>query len=83
MKFVVTVLYDETQKNYLEPRFDVSDNNAIRAFCSRVSEAKAHQSGLFFTHPEDFSLWRIGEFDSESGHIEVCHPERLYKGCDV
>lgn len=43
--------------------------------------AIASQDSLFYSHPEDYSLYCLGEFDIESGLITVYPtPEFLIRG---
>lgn len=50
---------------YLTPMVDVNDQTAIRNF----GVATQHQESMMFAHPEDFELYKIGEFDDENAVI--------------
>lgn len=67
MKLIVTAVRDNTHQEYTCLATETSDIVAIRNFESSVYTSKAHEDGLLFTHPEDFTLWQIAEFDSDTG----------------
>ncbi|QXN75076.1 nonstructural protein [Microvirus mar20] len=46
-----------------------SSDMAKRGFLHGL--ACAEPSSLFYTHPQDYSLYRLGDFDTESGRIDV------------
>lgn len=67
MKFKSFVVYDEKARAYLPPFFLPEVAQAVRTFgdcCGDVS----HEFGK---HPEDYSLFQVGVFDSSSGVFEV------------
>lgn len=49
---------------FLNPTFEVSDAVARRNFEHAVAAAP---ESLFTSHPDDYSLYRIGEFDTDTG----------------
>lgn len=65
MKFGVYSIRD-IKSGFMTPTIDQSDVSAARNFDSAVMSAS---SGLFATHPDDFILYKIGEFDSETGIV--------------
>lgn len=52
------------------PTFDVNDQSAIRNF----SNALVNAGGILSFAPADFDLYRLGEFDSDTGRLT---PEQL------
>lgn len=52
---------------FMAPVCELSDAVAVRNFSSAVSDGRPGQVMHF--RPSDFSLYRIGDFDSESGSI--------------
>lgn len=50
---------------YSQPTFELYDAVAMRNFEHAVMAAQ----GLFKTHPEDFDLYHLGVFDTETGII--------------
>lgn len=79
MKYCVVALRDEVAKEYCEPHIERSEAFAIRNIETVVMSQKAKEEGLFFSHPHDYSLYKIGEYDSEVGVIASCTPVMLRK----
>lgn len=65
---------------YNAPCIMDNDSVAIRSFSDMVfNDSKT----LIALHPEDFSLWFIGEFDSESASLnQPAAPLKLAQGSD-
>ena len=56
----------DIRTGFLSPALDLSDASAIRNF----EHAVAHNDdSLFFSHPEDYSLYKVGEYDSNTGTV--------------
>lgn len=53
----------------------ISDASAQRTFGNLLKDANSPYS----RNKEDFSLWRVGQFDTENG-IVSCEPVRLMSG---
>ncbi len=80
MKFYVYSIRD-VRTGFLSPSIEVSDQVAKRNFEHAVSHSG---SSLFMSHPEDYSLWCIGAFDSDTGVLEPCNPiGRIMEASDV
>ena len=58
-------IHDNKAEAYLPPFYLHNKNMAIRSF----SDAVQDEASTFFKHPEDYSLWEIGEFDDQTGEI--------------
>lgn len=58
-------IYDEVAKLYAQPFFFQNDNLAIRAF---KNECERPESNLK-ANPSDYKLYKIGEYDDETGGI--------------
>lgn len=50
--------------SFMSPTCDVNDESAIRNFEHTVLNA---QDSLYFSHPEDYALYRIGQYDADKG----------------
>lgn len=57
----------DLKTGYLPPTFDMNDLSAMRNF----EHACMNEESLFFTHPSDYQLFKVGSFDTESGDIET------------
>ena len=50
---------------YLSITTDINDNSALRNF----EHALEQQNTLYYTHPSDYDLYRVGTYDTETGEI--------------
>lgn len=64
---------------FLTPTFDQNDPSAIRNF----RHALLHTDSLLNSHPADFDLYSLGEFNSETGVIVSCDPRVVATGSSV
>jgi len=72
---LVCAVYDNGVKAFLNPIFCSTRGEAIRSF----SDAVADERAPFKAHPEDYSLFVLGEYDEGLGIFEnnVPAPELL------
>lgn len=56
---------------YLEPMLDINDASAMRNFHNAILK----KGSLFDTHSADYSLFKIGEFDTDTGSIRPIENE--------
>ena len=68
MRLNIYSIYDTASGAYMRPFYMNSDGQAIRAFSDLAQDAE-HEIGR---HPEDYTLYRIGTFDDNTGKL---HPE--------
>lgn len=61
----IYTVYDEKAKAYLQPFFQVNDDMAIRILESSLIEGKSN----FAVHPQDYTLYSLGEFDDNTSKI--------------
>lgn len=82
MKLNIYVIKDK-RSCFMTPTFDYNDAAAVRNF----EHACRNVDSLFNSHPADFSMYRIGEYDTESGVITPCEPffivDGVGSGCEV
>lgn len=71
-------IYDVKAQAYLPPFFLPNLDMGIRVF-SDCLEDKTHQ---FSKHPEDYTLFTVGEFNDENGGLEIHPPQSLGNGVD-
>lgn len=62
MKYGVYSVRDQLSC-FLRPTFDINDATAIRNFEHAVLNT---EDSLFFSHPEDYALFRLGTFDDQN-----------------
>lgn len=78
MKYPVYSIRD-AKTGFMTPTVDMNDVAAARNF----EHAVMNSASLMNSHPGDYALYRIGEFDSESGKIEPCLPEHVIDAAGV
>lgn len=64
MRFNVYCMRD-VKTGYLTPTFELNEGVARRNFAFAVT----NKDSLFYANPEDFELYCIGSFDTESGSL--------------
>ena len=72
MQMIFTVL-DMAAKRFTEPFFAANEEVALRSF----KEAVNSEGHPFSKFPEDYALYKIGEWDNESGDIAAEEPVKL------
>jgi hypothetical protein len=70
MNFNIFSIYDQKAKAYLPPFILPNEAMAVRTFSDCVN-SKEHQFGA---HPEDYTLFNIGDFDDSQGSIKQKTP---------
>jgi len=63
MKLKCFVIYDDKAKAYLPPFFAPQIGQAVRSISDGINDPQSE----FGKHPEDYSLFLLGEFDVLSG----------------
>lgn len=69
MKLGMYAVLDVKAKAHISPFCLPNDEMALRAFADCTNDA----DHMFCKHPQDYLLYRVGEFDVESGMVT---PER-------
>lgn len=69
----------DVKTNWLDPFVEVSDDAAIRGFKYALSNGDV----LFGFAPEDFSLYKVGTFDTATGAISGTLPAFIFDGASV
>lgn len=59
--------------------FDIKDEGAIRQFADAVNDKQTKWN----KHPEDYSLWYVGLFDTSKGFLEGCIPVNLVNAAAI
>ena len=79
MKLIVCSVLDVKAAVYSRPMFYLNSNVAVRSFGDAVSD----KSTGIASHPEDFHLYKVGEFDDVEGvFVNFKRPEYLAKAVD-
>jgi hypothetical protein len=69
-------VFDSKAAFFGRPFFDQKEGTAIRNFSDAVNDS-SNPNNMWFKHPEDFSLFLVGEFDDETGELIPVHPKNL------
>lgn len=72
-KLMAFSVHDQAAAAFLRPFFTKTRGQAVRGFSDAVNDAK-HE---FHAHPEDYTLFYIGEFDEDKGELKASVPESL------
>lgn len=73
MNMNIYAIYDKAVNAYMRPFVMQSDGQALRVFGDMAVSAE-HEIGQ---HPEDYTIFRLGSFDDNSGVISQEEPRRL------
>ena len=73
MKYGIYSIRDAAAHVFTAPTIDLTDESAIRGFSQAVNNAGSMMNFV----PSDFSLYRIGTLDVESGQIEAISPPSM------
>lgn len=79
MIYGVYAIYDCASHVFTAPTIDISDASALRSF----QQAIANSGSVMNFMPDDFSLYKVGTFDVETGElVPSTPPSRLIVGSD-
>lgn len=70
MKYVLTSVHDAVSNMWYVPGYFRTEPEAIRSFALNVNEP----SSLMGFKPDDFSLWLVGSFDTDTGALDYVVP---------
>lgn len=76
MMFTVTIVEDLVAQRHLTPMFSYSPEEAKRTFRKMVET----DGTPIYDSPQDFRLWYLGQWNSQSGEFEFERPELLMDG---
>lgn len=65
MKFKIFSVFDSKAENFNTPVFMPTEGQALRSFDDMVKNKESEIS----KHPEDYTLFVLGEFDSDIGLV--------------
>jgi len=71
MRVQIIAIFDSKAKVFSNPMFFPSVPVAVRSFTDAVREPDSQ----YRKHPEDYSLWHLGEFDDVDGIFHSRVPE--------
>ncbi|WNK14607.1 MAG: nonstructural protein [Microvirus sp.] len=72
---------DRATEVYGTPMFLVTTGQAVRSFSDEVNREAADNQ--LYTHPDDFDLFLMGDWNNDSGEFVLCAPECVCRAKDV
>lgn len=72
----IFAVFDSKAAFFGRPFSEQMEASAIRGFRDAVNDG-SNPANLWHNHPEDFSLFMIGEFDDSTGELIPCIPKSL------
>jgi len=78
MKSKMFVIYDVKANAYMQPWFLTQTGMALRAFSDCVNDPEHN----FGRHPEDYTLFQIGDFDDQDARINWNAPQSMGNGIE-
>jgi hypothetical protein len=79
MKQQIYSIHDSKAEAFLPPFFLNNKHLAIRAFTDGINDPNTS----LYKHPEDYSLFHLGEFDDDTGSIVPITPVNVTIGMAV
>ena len=73
MNLIAHTIYDEVAKTYLNPFYLHNDHEAMRMFMTWQKNPELPMAA----HPEDYILYSIGFYDTNTGILEAQTPHSL------
>lgn len=72
---------DSATSQFGTPMFLISDGQAVRSFSDEVNRKDAQNQ--LYTHPDDFELFGLGQYDVASGEFKTVNPVSVVTGKSV
>lgn len=78
MKLLCFAVRDNKAEHFNRPIFSLAAGEALRSFQMECESAES----MLHRFPDDFSLFRIGEFDQVTGEFVPCEPVVICRARD-
>lgn len=82
MKSVVIAVRDQKSVMFAQPVTAATRGIALRSWGDQLNDPKNAESESV-RHPEDFTLWYLGEYDDSTGELLPCKPEQMAVASDL
>lgn len=79
MKLKVCCIRDRAIDTYGNPFFVTAHGQAMRSFVDEINN-KNKDGNTLATHPDDFDLYALGEYDTDTGLFDCNAPSMLATG---
>lgn len=80
MKYYVIAVRDRAADVFGVPNFVVNIGAAIRGFSDEIN--RDVENNMFFKHPDDFDLYKLGEYNDATGLFDCGVPQQIAVGKD-
>lgn len=77
MKYILVSMRD-SKVGFMPPQSDVNETHAIRSFSYAIN----NNDEMAYS-PKDFDLFKVGEFNTDTGEITACMPDNIASGYSV
>jgi len=81
MKLEIFAVRDRQTDAFGTPMFMLTVGQATRSFITEVN--RAEKDNQLYTHPDDFDLYRLGSFDTNTGKFDTKDPEQVAIGKNI
>lgn len=81
MKLYIYAVRDRATDQYGTPMFLIAPGQAIRSFADEVN--RADKENQIYQHPDDFDLYELGSYETNTGKFETKDPEQKAIGKDL
>jgi len=81
MKMAVLAVRDIKTDQFSNPMFTPSIGSGQRAFTDAVNNQD--KDNQLYLHPEDFELYELGTYDTQTGLFDTGSPKQLTVGSNV
>lgn len=82
MKLVILAVHDRAVDAFMTPMFMQSIGQAVRSFTDEVN--RPAEDNILYKHPEDYDLFELGTFDSNTGKFDMREdPRQVAIGKDL
>lgn len=81
MKLKIYAVKDRQTDQYATPMFLIQNGQAIRSFTDEVN--RKDENNPLYRHPDDFDLYELGDYDTNTAQFNTHTPEQLALGKNV
>jgi hypothetical protein len=81
MKMQIFAVRDMKTEQFGNPMFLMTKGHALRSFTDEVN--RKDEQNMLNKHPEDFVLYHLGDYDTESGEFTTMKPTQMVMATEV
>ena len=80
MKLKIYSIYDSVAQAFQKPFYMHNDGEALRMFQQAVNDP--HENNVINKHPEQFTLFHVGEWEDKNATIDTATPKAIGLGIE-